>query len=159
MVAHRPRRRVRNHVAESSQRSVVDFTPGVCADLALLLVDGASVTAPAKRRARLTRELTEREIQNLVVKLYRRCGCKVYPTSQYRISRQALGLPDLYVVHPAAGDWWHEVKTPHGKQSKEQAEFQAVVEGTGLAYVLGGVSAAQEILERRQIIAAQFKPL
>lgn len=104
---------------------------------------------------KLKRAPTEREIQNLIVALYRRCGCRVYPTSQYRISRQALGLPDLYVVHSHGGDWWHEVKTPNGKQSTEQRDFQTAVERAGVAYIIGGVSAAQGILERRHVIVVQ----
>ena len=94
---------------------------------------------------------TEKQVVAWVYSLYRSVGCCVYSTQQTRASRQALGLPDLYVVHPA-GAWWHEVKRPGGKQSPVQVAFQHTVERAGVVYVLGGVDAARAQLARLGII-------
>jgi len=49
--------------------------------------------------------------QRFVVDLFRAVGATVYPMSQYRASHVAIGLPDLYVMHPKAGlAWWFECK-------------------------------------------------
>lgn len=99
----------------------------------------------------------EGSIQARVVKLYRLCGCQVYPTSQYRISRQSLGLPDLYVVHPFGGAWWQECKSPTGKQREAQVAFQRAVEAVGVTVVVGGYDEAFAELAKRRIVSDQTK--
>ena len=95
----------------------------------------------------------EKEIQAEIVKLYKALGCKVYNLSQPRASKQSPGLGDLWVVHLASGwnrkgktAWWHETKTPKGKQSEDQREFQRECKACHVGYVLGGVLAAEEQL-------------
>jgi hypothetical protein len=95
----------------------------------------------------------EKEIQRDVVKTYKALGCKVYNLSQARATKQAPGLADLWVVHLATGwshkgksAWWHETKTPKGKQSEAQHEFQRECKACHVGYVLGGTLAAEEQL-------------
>src|SRR5260370_39169589 len=92
---------------------------------------------------------TEKQVAARVRSLYRAVGCEVYSTQQTRRSRQAIGLPDFYVVHRRLGGFWHEVKRPGGTQSDGQRAFQFTVEAAGVTYVLGGTDAARAFLERR----------
>lgn len=91
-------------------------------------------------------------MQTRVARFYASCGCHVYPLSQYRPSRVAIGIPDLYVVHPRIGGFWHEVKRPGGKQSDGQHVFQVEVEAAGVGYVLGGVDEAHAFLTGRGLL-------
>ncbi len=94
----------------------------------------------------------EKDVQTRVARFYASCGCHVYSTSQYRASRMAIGIPDLYVVHPRIGGFWHEVKRPGGKQSDGQHLFQVEVEAAGVGYVLGGIDEAQAFLTARGLL-------
>jgi len=116
------------------------------------------------RRAAKSIDLTlERDIQRDVVELYERLGCIVKPTSggRRRGTRNAPGLPDLYVFPPSIdpqpvpgfpsfrmtrAPFWHETKRPSGKQKPTQIEFQQLCEARGVGYVLGGTEAALEQL-------------
>ena len=98
----------------------------------------------------------ERTIQADVVELYTRLGCSVKPTAggRQRGTRNAPGMPDLYVFPPVRrglrgnNSWlqeqpfWHETKTPTGVQSDLQAWWQYECEQRGVGYVLGGVEPA-----------------
>jgi hypothetical protein len=89
----------------------------------------------------------EKEIQRDVVDLYLHFSCLVYNLSQARASKQSPGLADLYVIHlPSKHAWWHETKTPTGKQRPAQREFQVIHKYTPVGYVVGGVLAAEEQL-------------
>lgn len=95
----------------------------------------------------------EKEIQREVVKTYAGFGCKVYNLSQPRATKQTPGLPDLWVVCLSSGwsrqgkiAWWHETKTPTGKQSEAQREFQRECKSCRVGFVVGGVKAAEEQL-------------
>jgi hypothetical protein len=95
----------------------------------------------------------EKEIQREVVNTYTALGCKVYNLSQARATKQTPGLPDLWVVCLRSGwsrqgkvAWWHETKTPTGKQSEDQREFQRECKACHVVYVLGGILAAEEQL-------------
>lgn len=99
---------------------------------------------------------TEKQVVARVWRLYKAVGCTIYSTQQFRPSRQAIGLPDLYVVHQRGGAWWHEAKRPGGKQSDGQRLFQYVVERAGVGYVLGGADEARAELERRGILKDGF---
>src|SRR6266576_2226392 len=85
----------------------------------------------------------EREIQAEVIEVYKNLGCDVVVFTQYgRLgsgTRQTPGIADLkvYVVRKRL-TWWHEIKTPSGKQSLLQRAFQVMVEHCGETYVLGG---------------------
>lgn len=95
---------------------------------------------------------TEKAVVARLMYVYKSVGCSIYSTQQTRPSRQALGLPDLYVVHPRLGGWWHEAKRPGGRQSTVQRAFQLTVETAGIGYVLGGVDEALLYLEKRGLI-------
>lgn len=96
----------------------------------------------------------EREIQRDVIKFYESLRCLVKPTSTGRRggTRNAPGMPDLYVFPPYRDwpverpewrqPWWHESKTPRGVQSDLQAWWQYECEQRGVGYVLGGVEPA-----------------
>lgn len=109
------------------------------------------------RRAAKPIDLTlEREVQRDVIKFYESLRCLVKPTSTGRRggTRNAPGMPDLYVFPPVGrglrgnNSWlqeqpfWHETKTPSGVQSDMQAWWQYECEQRGVGYVLGGVEAA-----------------
>jgi hypothetical protein len=94
----------------------------------------------------------EKEIQRDVVRLYLAFHCLVYNLSQARASKQSPGLADLYVLHlPSKNVWWHETKTPSGKQRPAQKEFQTVHKYTSVGYVVGGVLTAEEQLVKLAI--------
>lgn len=90
----------------------------------------------------------EKEIQLDVVRMYRAHGCTVFSLSQPRATKQTPGIGDLYVFWPeliglGPAAWWHETKTPTGKQPPDQREFQRLCEECGVGYVIGGLSAAE----------------
>jgi len=105
----------------------------------------------AKHNAEVDARL-EKQIQATIVRLYREFGCKVYILSQARASKQTPGLPDLLIFYRVVA-WWHEVKTPTGKQSADQRDFMANCKNTGVYYVLGGVRAAEDWLIELAIAA------
>jgi hypothetical protein len=81
--------------------------------------------------------------------LYASVGCEVVRFSQARATQQSFGIPDRKVYARRVGlTWWHEVKRPGGKQSKDQRDFQIRAEACGETYVLGGVEAAKAQLLR-----------
>lgn len=93
----------------------------------------------------------EKHIQNEIIKLYKAFGCVVYSLSQARASKQSPGLPDICCFYEGPDfttsfSFWHEVKTPGGKSSEAQLEFQIRCKRTGVDYVLGGVLAAEAYL-------------
>ena len=99
---------------------------------------------------------SERAVVARLMYAYKAVGCTIYSTQQFRPSRQALGLPDLYLVHPRLGGFWHEAKRPGGRQTPVQRAFQATVEEAGVDYVLGGVEEAMAYLERRGLVINRF---
>lgn len=94
----------------------------------------------------------EKEVATRVGRVYASFGCSVDSTQQYRPSRQAVGIPDFYVMRAGLGGWWHEVKRPGGKQSAGQVDFQRRCEAAGVPYVLGGVDEAFAYLRTRGLI-------
>lgn len=73
----------------------------------------------------------EKHEQAAVSDVFLRLGCSVKPTSQYRASNVALGIPDLWVFGPAGSQlaWWWEVKPgdsakPRRTWSFSQAQLQ-----------------------------------
>lgn len=92
----------------------------------------------------------EKEIQAEVMDLLRAYGFTVYNLSQPRATKQTPGIGDVYAVNP----WrrrvlWFETKTPDGRQSPDQVEFQVLhvqLESSSISYVPGGVLAAEEYL-------------
>ena len=91
----------------------------------------------------------EPEVQAQVVALYKSIGAHPYSTSVYRPGGAKIqaGIPDLIVLHPKLGVWFHEVKAPKGKQSDGQILFQTRCAQAGVVYVVGGVSEARAALE------------
>lgn len=99
----------------------------------------------------------ESAIQARVVKLFRLAGCKVYPTSQYRVSRQAVGMADLYVVHPARGAWWWECKSDRGSLNPAQLDFAKTVRACGVEYGWGDYDDALALLVMKGLVAPQVR--
>jgi hypothetical protein len=109
----------------------------------------------------------EREIQRDVIAFYESVRCLVKPTSGGRKNgtRNAPGMPDLYVLPPICrglrrnNSWlqdqpfWHETKTPRGVQSDMQAWWQYECEQRGVGYVLGGTEAAIDYARAIGLIA------
>jgi len=90
--------------------------------------------------------MLEKQVAYRVALLYKGVGCSVYSTQQTRRSRQAVGLPDFYVLHPRLGGFWHEVKREGGKQSLGQRAFELTCRSAKVGYVLGGVEEARTYL-------------
>ncbi len=89
----------------------------------------------------------EKAIQSDVRKLYQAVGCIVYNLSQARATKQSPGLGDLYVIlYRRRVAWWHETKTPSGKQSVPQKFFAESCASAGVSVVVGGVRAAEDHL-------------
>lgn len=86
--------------------------------------------------------------------LYAGVGCTVYSTRQYRASRQALGLPDFYVMHARIGGWWHEGKRRGGVHREKQVAFMERCRECKVPYVLGGVAEAEAFLVRWKLIVS-----
>lgn len=93
--------------------------------------------------------LRERDVQADVVALYKSLGAHVYSTSVYRPGGGKIqaGIPDLIVIHPRLGVWFHEVKRPKAKQSDEQILFQTRCAQANVVYIVGGVDEAKAALE------------
>lgn len=94
-------------------------------------MDGSFKLAP--------REVT---VQRRVIAVYAEQGWPVHVLSQPRAVTGTTGTADLLVFTPH-GILWHEVKTATGKQRATQRVFQRRVEAVGMAYILGGVAAAE----------------
>jgi len=94
---------------------------------------------------------TEKQVVARVMALYRAVGCSVHSTQQTRPSRQAIGLPDLWVMHPRIGGWWHEAKRLGGKQTTGQRAFHFACEAARVPYVLGGYDEAEAFLRQQGI--------
>ena len=89
--------------------------------------------------------MSEKQIQRDVVEFYRQMGCVVCLYPQPRKTMQTPGIPDLEVFCTRKhATWRHEVKTPTGKQSAAQVEYQRLLEGCNGTYVLGGLDAATD---------------
>lgn len=91
----------------------------------------------------------EKDEQREVVKMYRAHGCLVRNLSQARRTKQAPGLPDLWIVHRGkAKAWWMEVKRQAGgRLSPGQIEFQEDCRLCGVGHLVGGVREAMVYLE------------
>ena len=85
--------------------------------------------------------MTEKQIERRCINFYKMLGCEVVKFSQPHRASQTRGIADLRVYH-AKGTWWHEIKTPTGKQSEWQRKFQEMVERYGETYIMGGIEAA-----------------
>lgn len=96
---------------------------------------------------------TEKQVVARLMYLYKAVGCvKIASTQQTRRSRQTVGLPDLYLLHPRIGGWWHEAKRPGGKQTPEQRAFQECCDLCNVGYVLGGYDEALNFLRGRGLV-------
>lgn len=104
---------------------------------------------------------TEKNVQSLCISLFRKAGCKVRSTSQYRASHIAPGIADLIVTHRERRlAFWFEVKRPRGKDYNpafphsnepedlrpDQDEFMFDCLAAGWNYYWGGVRMAEEAL-------------
>ena len=87
-------------------------------------------------------ERDEKTIQAACRKIYLAHGCEVYHLSQARASKQTPGIGDDFLIHRRLrAAWWHEYKTPRGRQSADQVYFQESLSFTACGYVLGGIDA------------------
>lgn len=137
------------------------------------------VRAEAKRRedqrkgvtsykpAELKRQQTvlENEVQQRVIKLYVRHGCKVRVYSQPRKAKYMTpGGADLQVLSPIMAImaehgydqrrvmWYHETKKPvDGRYSEDQLLFAADMREAGIDVIGGGTDEAQAQLDRLNI--------
>ena len=90
----------------------------------------------------------EKDVQRDVVNLFRGAGCIVYNLSQPRATMQTPGLSDLLVFClRKRAFWFFEVKTPEGKQSEDQENFEKRCETADVTYACGGVDAAEDQLK------------
>jgi hypothetical protein len=95
---------------------------------------------------------SEKAVLARVRLLFHDVGCTTYSTVQTRRSRQAIGLPDLWVMSPRLGGFWFECKRPGGKQSPAQVAFQHACQLCAVDYVKGGTNEAIAYLQRRGLL-------
>lgn len=128
------------------------------AKLGRVVVDGRAVTAAAPTRQSrqwpvLASELprpsslaTERIEQGEVVKVFQRFGCRVESTSQYRRSKVALGLPDLWFFCPPGtlkAGWFETKSGADWRFSGPQLEWAERCLATATPYGCGDRFAAE----------------
>lgn len=91
------------------------------------------------REPEIDPDAIEKDEQLEVVKMYRAHGCLVRNLSQARRTKQAPGLPDLWVVHRGKRQaWWHETKrSVGGRYSPAQLEFRDDCQACGIPWVGG----------------------
>jgi hypothetical protein len=95
----------------------------------------------------------EAKIQRQVRRIYVAVGAHVYVTSQPHRSHVTPGLPDLIVLHPRVGVWFHEVKTPTGKLRGGQQDFVEHCQQCRVHHVVGGVQDAYRFLWAQGVLA------
>lgn len=83
--------------------------------------------------ARHSHNMEEKKIEKRIIKYLRGRGFKCGKTDP-AVGGWNVGTPDIQCW--ASAFWLIEVKTSTGRQSKEQKEFQAMCERTGINYVL-----------------------
>lgn len=127
---------------------------GICWSAAAHAVDrhrsatGVPPDPAAARRELVRANISEKQEQAFVIKLFRGFGCTVYSLSQARASKQTPGLPDLWVVHRAAklAFWFETKRSSGGKVSPAQLEFAHDCYATGIAHYIGDRRVAVDIL-------------
>lgn len=112
------------------------------------VMKGEPVPPQAKRKLRIITKPYNREedrLRPLIIKALRKRGFKVWRI-ETAIAYQ-LGIADLWIAHTSgrmAG--WVEVKTPTGKQSPEQREFEKLCFFNGTLYfILRSVEEAEAL--------------
>lgn len=95
-------------------------------------------------------QVTQPEVRTV----YQQAYCEVYSTSEARRSNNTPGLPDFWVMRIGKGGWWHEVKTPDGAQTPEQAAFEAQCRRAGVVYLKGGRDVALAYLRKIGVLVA-----
>lgn len=108
--------------------------------------------------------LLERDVQQRVIRLYVRYGCKVRVFSQPRKAKYLTpGQADLQVLSPMMAPrslcnqhprimWYHETKKPiDGRYSDDQLLFAADMREAGIDVIGGGTDEAQYQLDRLNI--------
>lgn len=89
----------------------------------------------------------ERDEQAEICRIFRRHGCSPRSTSQYRPSKQALGIPDLWVFGPTTA-WWFEVKSGEDwRFSEHQLQWARDCMASGILYGAGDRWAALALLK------------
>lgn len=93
----------------------------------------------------LKRVIPERELIQMVRRLYEIYGCVVASTQGYTHCKGVTkGTPDLYVQHTGAQKtWWHEVKREGSKLRPEQEQFLAREQSCDRPAYWGGIDAAE----------------
>lgn len=122
------------------------------------------ITSYEPRELKRQATVLEKEVQQRVIKLYVRHGCKVRVYSQPRKAKYMTpGGADLQVFSPIIPPrslcnssqrvmWYHEVKRPKDcKYSEDQLAFAADCREAGITVVGGGVQEAQAQLDRLNI--------
>ena len=99
--------------------------------------------------------LPEKAVQSQVIDLFKKVGCHVYSTSQYRASHIAVGFPDLKVFCPVGSGaaTWFECKARDAKGRLKplrpaQAAFRAIATASGEDYDWGDLEIAKQVLVR-----------
>lgn len=88
--------------------------------------------------------MSEKRLQAAIERTYQLAGVRVYHLSQPRNTMQSAGIPDCLCFVPALSRrWWHEVKTPTGRQSEAQRAFHAACEACGDTCLVGGMDVAE----------------
>lgn len=92
--------------------------------------------------------IREKDEQHEVTKRFRVCGFTVRNLSQARASKQAPGLPDLFITHDTKPRalWWETKRQVGGKYSDAQRAFKADCQRCGVICEGGDRYAAESWL-------------
>lgn len=98
---------------------------------------------------------SEKDEQAEICRMLRMHGCDPKSTSQYRQSKQALGMPDLWVFGPACA-WWFEVKSgADWSFTAHQLQWARDCASSGILYGAGDRWAALALLKALGIKALE----
>ena len=116
---------------------------------------GRAATGHIMSATPVLKPLPEKAVQSQVIDLFKKVGCHVYSTSQYRASHIAVGFPDLKVFCPVGSGaaTWFECKARDAKGRLKplrpaQAAFRAIATASGEDYDWGDLEIAKQVLVR-----------
>ena len=99
------------------------------------------------------RSAPEKAQERAAHRLMEALGFTAWRLSQARATNQTPGLCDIIFTHPERGLLVaYEAKSPNGRQSPAQREFQRHVVAAGIPYVVGTVDALVEWCRSKRLV-------
>ena len=110
----------------------------------------------------MKRRQPEKEIQAQIVTLLRSLRADVWvlgtrrPRGDYQGTRQSPGLPDLIAFLPDEELLFIEVKSPKGRLTEEQKQFQQCCFDARVSHIVGGIDEVIDwLIDRRYLLEDQ----